>query len=106
MASYKLPNTQVFNIIENKKENNYEALFINTLQQFSKQVRNYRKRNNLTNKQLAQQCGITTSIMARVESGYQNLTLDTICKVAHQIGFRIIFEHEPTAGNNKDRGGI
>lgn len=92
MASYKLPKSQVYRIIEDKKGNDFESFQIATLRKLSSIVKTYRREHNLTNKQLAEQCGITTSIMSRVESGYQNITIETISKVLSKIGYTISFD--------------
>ncbi len=92
MSSYKLPNEQVYNILNNKKGETSGALKIEFLSELSNIVREYRKENGLTNKQLADKCGITTSIMSRVESGYQNITIETISKVLLAIGYKIEFK--------------
>lgn len=91
MSSHRLPNSEVYRILENSDKKNNTSLQVEIMSSLASLVRNYRKRNNLTNRQLADMCGITTSIMSRVESGYQNITMETLCKVLSQIGSTIQF---------------
>lgn len=91
MSSHRLPNSEVYRILENSDKKDNTSLQVEVMSSLATLVRNYRKRNNLTNRQLADMCGITTSIMSRVESGYQNITMETLCKVLSQIGGTIQF---------------
>ena len=91
MSSHRLPNSEVYRILENSDKKDNTSLQVEVMTSLATLVRNYRKRNNLTNRQLADKCGITTSIMSRVESGYQNITMETLCKVLSQIGSTIQF---------------
>ncbi len=89
MASYKLPRKQVVAMIDNSS--NKDDLFYKTLKDLSNTVTSYRKAHGITNKQLADMSGITTSVMSRVESGYQNISLSTICKVLSVIDKEVVF---------------
>ena len=91
MSSYKLPNKKIYNILDDKKDNSVEELEIETLKSLAGIIKQYRKDNNITNKELAKKCGITTSIMSRLESGYQNVTVETVCKVLNNIGYTVNF---------------
>ena len=85
MASLKLPPQQVLRTAGMLSEDNGsgkgEDLYYDVMSSISKTVINYRHKHNLTGKQLADKAGITTSVMSRVESGNQNISLKTICKV-------------------------
>ena len=91
MSSYKLPNKKIYKILDDKKDNSVEELEIETLKSLAGIIKQYRKDNNITNKELAKKCGITTSIMSRLESGYQNVTVETVCKVLNNIGYTVNF---------------
>lgn len=91
MSSHRLPNSEVYRILENSDKKDNTSLQVEVMSSLATLVRDYRKRNNLTNRQLADMCEITTSIMSRVESGYQNITMETLCKVLSQIGGTIQF---------------
>lgn len=92
MSSYKLPNDQVYKIINNEEKETSNTTKLEVLNNLADIVYSYRKEHNLTNKQLAEKCGLTTSIMSRVESGYQNITIETISKVLFVIGYKIEFK--------------
>lgn len=92
MSSYKMPREQVLKIVGIASGDETSDLFYETLDILSKTVLQYRKENNMTNKELAEKCGITTSVMSRVESGHQNLSLRTICRVLEVIGKKIVIE--------------
>lgn len=87
MPSYKLPTSQVLRQVGIECYTDAsENMFYDTLRNLSTMVINYRTKNKLTNKQLADMLGITTSVMSRIESGNQNLSLKTICRVLSKIG--------------------
>ena len=84
MPSYNLPTSQVLRIMEGENytaHNRADDLLYDTLQNLSNEIRKYRREHGITNKELAKMCGITTSVMSRLESGYQNVALKTVCKV-------------------------
>lgn len=89
MSSYKLPKEQILRIMGITEEKDGSTLYYETLKDLSNVITSYRKENGITNKQLADMSGITTSVMSRVESGYQNISLSTICKVLNNIGMKI-----------------
>lgn len=92
MSSKKLPNSEVYKIIEYSDKKSATSLQVEIMSELSDFLRSYRKKNKITNKQLADRCGISTSIMSRVESGYQNITLETMCRVLNEVGGSIRFE--------------
>lgn len=50
------------------------------------QIRDARKEKNLTLKELGEKVGVSESVMSRYEKGKQNLTLETLQKVADALG--------------------
>lgn len=94
MASYKLPTSQVLRIAGLDYENNEENLLNDISKRLSKTILEYRKEHKLTSAKLAKLCGISPSIMSRVESGYQNVSLKTICKIFNVIGYTVLFKKE------------
>lgn len=94
MPSYKLPSSQVIRMFAEEKKSTSETddLLYDTLREISQAIREFRKENNITNKELADMCGITTSVMSRLESGYQNIALKTVCKVLVVINKKIKIE--------------
>lgn len=91
MASYKLPNSEVYKILEGSDKKDSASLQVEIMSSLSDFLKTYRKKNHITNQELAGRCGITTSIMSRVESGYQNITVETLCKVLAEIGATVTF---------------
>ena len=49
-------------------------------------IREARKRKSLTQKELAERIGVTKTIITNYEAGRQNLTIDTLQKVADALG--------------------
>lgn len=92
MSSNKLPNSEVYKIIKNSNAKDATSLQVEVMTELSNLLHNYRKKHKITNKQLADRCGISTSIMSRVESGYQNITIETLCRVLNEVGGTIHFE--------------
>lgn len=101
MPSYKLPESQVLRQIGITTNNPSEDMFYDTLRHLSSLVVDYRKKNNLTNRQLAEKLGITTSVMSRIESGNQNLSLKTICRVLAKINATIKIETADEHNSNQ-----
>lgn len=91
MGTHKLPNTEVYKIIDTTTQDDADKLLTEVMASLSSFIKDYRKQNKITNRGLADKSGLTTSIMSRVESGYQNLTMATICKVLSQIGGQVTF---------------
>ena len=52
-------------------------------------LRTARKSKGLTQKEMGERVGITESAYSRYESGKQNLTLDTLQKVAEAMGVSV-----------------
>lgn len=50
------------------------------------QIRNARKAKSLTLKELGERVGVSESVMSRYEKGKQNLTLETLQRVADALG--------------------
>ena len=94
MASYKLPASHVLRIAGMDYPKSEEDLLNDILKRLSRTIKEYRKEHKITNAQLAQRCGISPSIMSRVESGYQNISLKTICKIFDVIGYTVLFKKE------------
>lgn len=91
MSSNKLPNSEVYKIINKSSKKDATSLQVEIMTELSNLLHNYRKKHKITNKQLADRCGISTSIMSRVESGYQNITMETLCRVLNEVGGTIHF---------------
>jgi HTH-type transcriptional regulator/antitoxin HipB len=49
-------------------------------------IRDARKSKKLTQKELAERIGVTKTIITNYEAGKQNLTIDTLQKVADALG--------------------
>lgn len=64
----------------------YEKLFIGT------QIKKYRTKLRMKQSVLAQKLATTQSVVARIEAGKQNLTLDTLIAIAHHLGKRFVMK--------------
>lgn len=54
--------------------------------EISNSILQMRKKNNMTQTQLAKKVGTTQSNIARMESGQQNFTIETLDKIASVFG--------------------
>jgi DNA-binding XRE family transcriptional regulator len=54
----------------------------------------HRTRQNLTQKQLAQRMGTSEAAISRLESGFQNPTLETLSKLAQALGGHVKIDIE------------
>ena len=59
----------------------------------SMKIFEFRIKNNLTQKQLAEKLGITRSMVSKLESGQYNPTVEQLWKISKKLGwnFKIIF---------------
>jgi DNA-binding XRE family transcriptional regulator len=55
----------------------------------SKQIREMRIAQHMTQKVVAQKTGMPQSVIARIESGESGITLDTLGRIAHAFGKNI-----------------
>lgn len=68
----------------------YEKQFLNEL--LSLQVRDIRTRKRMTQTELAKKAGTTQSVIARIESGQQNISMRTLQKLLVALGATIKIE--------------
>lgn len=59
---------------------------------FAYQMMQLRKKQRISQAQLAKKLGTTQSVVARMEAGQQNLTLDTLQKIASVFGRNLRIE--------------
>jgi len=66
------------------------------LYDISMKIFEFRVKNNLTQKQLAEKLGITQSMVSKLESGQYNPTVEQLWKISKKLGwnFKIIFGEE------------
>ncbi|KKC30239.1 helix-turn-helix domain-containing protein [Caldanaerobacter subterraneus] len=66
------------------------------LYDISMKIFEFRIKNNLTQKQLAEKLGITQSMVSKLESGQYNPTVEQLWKISKKLGwnFKIIFGEE------------
>ncbi|WP_020599874.1 helix-turn-helix domain-containing protein [Spirosoma panaciterrae] len=57
-------------------------------QKIGQQIREARKAKGLTQKELGEKLGVSESTVNQYESGKQNLTVDTITKIAEALGVK------------------
>lgn len=68
-----------------RKSYNEELLRLN----IAKQIRNLRNEQKLTQKVVAQKAGMPQSVIARIETGDNGISLDTLGKIASVFGKNI-----------------
>lgn len=87
MPSYKLPNSQALRTANLQEDGNVQDnYYYDTVARVATEIRKYRETHKITNRELARRTGLTTSMISRIESGYQNTSLRTICRVLYTIG--------------------
>jgi transcriptional regulator with XRE-family HTH domain len=64
----------------------------------STSLRDARTRSGLTQRELAARAKTTQALVARVERGGSNPTLDTICRLFAAAGFEVTFAVRPLGG--------
>lgn len=66
------------------------------LYDISMKIFEFRVKNNLTQKQLAEKLGITQSMVSKLESGQYNPTVEQLWRISKKLGwnFKIIFGEE------------
>ncbi|MGB9680335.1 MAG: helix-turn-helix domain-containing protein [Thermoanaerobacteraceae bacterium] len=66
------------------------------LYEISMKIYEFRVKNDLTQKQLAEKLGITQSMVSKLESGQYNPTIEQLWKISKKLGwnFKIIFGEE------------
>lgn len=62
-------------------------------QQLSRTIREARKSKGITQKELGEKLGLSESATSRLLNGEQNLTLDTIQKVAEALKIEIVISY-------------
>jgi DNA-binding XRE family transcriptional regulator len=60
----------------------------------SMEIRRLRKSENLTQVQLAKKINVKREYISRIESGEQNVTLETLIKIANAVGKEFKFKFE------------
>jgi transcriptional regulator with XRE-family HTH domain len=58
----------------------------------AKQLRNARQQSGLTQMELAKIIGVTRQVITRIESGTQNVTLETLEKIATALNYEFTIE--------------
>jgi DNA-binding XRE family transcriptional regulator len=86
MSSSKLPNSQASRIAQLKNGDAQDIFYYETIAMVAQEIRKYREVHKITNRDLAKMTGLTTSMISRIESGYQNTSLKTVCRVLSAIG--------------------
>lgn len=56
------------------------------------QILELRHTRKLTQKELAKKIGTTQSVVARIEQGHENITVDRLDAIAHILGMRVRVE--------------
>lgn len=73
----------------NENKYNYEELYSKLTKDIANTVVLYRKHNGITNKQLAEDLGVATSLISRIENGSKNISIKTLSKVLARMNATI-----------------
>jgi transcriptional regulator with XRE-family HTH domain len=69
-----------------------------------RKVAELRRKRNLTQAGMAEAAGVSTPYLARLEGGQENLTLDSLCKVANVLDVRAAELMKPPRSRAVRRG--
>lgn len=104
---YKFNETQKFTLLEDVRHsttelasvarsmtdwlvaNHPEVVMRNIRKYIGDQIRDIRKSQGLTTRQLAEKCGLSHSHISRIESGRYSVTIDTLAVIADALGMEI-----------------
>ena len=92
MYNRKFTPAQIIGLIKDGNVSAKQDSFIDVTQKLAKITRDYRAKYGLTNKEMANRIGITTSILSRVESGTENLSMRTVCRVLDAMNCKMVFK--------------
>ncbi len=76
----------------NEKDGLYEIYY-----KISTAIFEYRLKNNLSQKKVAEKLGVTQAMVSKLESGDYNYTIEHLWKVAQKLGFNFNIEFEENA---------
>lgn len=79
LAKYRREGTKVF--ISKKKKTTYRIC-----KEVGNDIKMLRKRKGLTQKMLAEKLKVSQQLISRIESGYENISLLVLDKIAKQLG--------------------
>lgn len=72
-------------IILDKKTILEEKIYIKALAHIAGELLVYRKKHNLTQKELAEKLGVSQVMISKIESGTTNLSIKTLAKIAARL---------------------
>jgi len=72
-------------------ENHPEVIERNIRKYIGEQIRNARKAQGMTTRQLAEKCGLSHSHISRIESGRYAVTIDTLAIIGNALGMEVRF---------------
>lgn len=58
--------------------------------ELAKQIKEQREKNKMTQTSVAQKAHMPQSVIARIESGEHSISVDTLSRVAHALGKKVI----------------
>jgi len=79
---------------EHAKNADYRRAYAEEEQMFmlAEEIRKYRSKKHYTQKQLADKVGMKQQEISRIEKGDQNSKIETLSKIAHGVGKRLILK--------------
>lgn len=84
-----------------KLSGNGNSIYLNTVDEMVEAVRNIRKENNITQRELAQIIGISHVNIANVERGHTSLTIDFLLSVAKAFRYELQIIDKIRLNDNK-----
>lgn len=84
-----------------KLSGNGNSIYLNTVDEMVEAVRNIRKGNNITQRELAQIIGISHVNIANVERGHTSLTIDFLLSVAKAFRYELQIIDKIRLNDNK-----
>lgn len=80
-------------LLDGKEDNENDGLY-EIYYNISTAIFEYRLKNNLSQKNIAEKLGVTQSMVSKLESGDYNYTVEQLWKVSQKLGFRLNIEFE------------
>jgi len=66
-----------------------EKVFVEAMSQIGGQLMAYRKKYNLTQKELAEKLGISQSMVSKIETGEKNVSVKVLAKIVAALGGKL-----------------
>lgn len=84
-----------------KLSGNGNSIYLNTVDEAVEAVKNIRKKNNITQRELSKIIGVSHVNIANIERGHTSLTIDFLLSVANAFGYELQILDKIQPNNNE-----